>query len=450
MTPVDVYAVVNSMAESMFGAETGLKAKDTSTFVTVGEAMLRQGYENTLNALSLAMGRSIFAVRPYTGKFRIITRTEQEYGAIKRKISYFYDPAEPSQDWNTDITNNQLFDGKSIDHYKIRKRYPLEIHFVGLKVIQKHFTRFRDQLKLAFRNEEEFGRYYYGLLVEVNNELELMRESENRLHVLNHIGAVYNTGSAAMKVNLTEGFNKKFGTAYTSAQLRSEHLKEFLAYMVSVIKYTSRMMTEFNTLYHLTPKKTNDAGEDLVLLRHTPMTDQRLLLLEPLMIDAEALVLPQIFNDQYLKIANYEGVNYWQNPVDPGAVQVTPNQLNVSTGVSETGSAVNIPYVVGMLFDREGVNYWQNPVDPGAVQVTPNQLNVSTGVSETGSAVNIPYVVGMLFDRDALVTSYHMEDVLTTPVNAAGNYYNTYYHWAKDYQDDLTENTVIFYMADPG
>lgn len=172
--------------------------------------------------------------------------------------------------------------------------------------------------------------------------------------------------------------------------------------MVSVIKYTSRMMTEFNTIYHLTPKKTNDAGEDLVLLRHTSMADQRLLLLEPLMIDAEALVLPQIFNDQYLKIANYEGVNYWQNPVDPGAVQVTPNQLNVSTGASETGSAVNIPYVVGMLFDR-----------------------------------------------DALVTAYHMEDVLTTPVNAAGNYYNTFYHWAKDYQDDLTENTVIFYMADP-
>lgn len=40
--------------------------------------------------------------------------------------------------------------------------------------------------------------------------------------------------------------------------------------------------------------------------------------------------------------------------------------------------------------------------------------------------------------------------MLTTPVNAAGNYYNTFYHWAKDYQDDLTENTVIFYMADPG
>ena len=76
MTPVDVYAVVNSMAESMFGSETSLKAKDTSTFVTVGEAMLRQGYENTLNALSLAMGRAIFAVRPYTGKFKIITRTE--------------------------------------------------------------------------------------------------------------------------------------------------------------------------------------------------------------------------------------------------------------------------------------------------------------------------------------------------------------------------------------
>lgn len=54
----------------------------------------------------------------------------------------------------------------------------------------------------------------------------------------------------------------------------------------------------------------------------------------------------------------------------------------------------------------------------------------------------------MLFDRWAITTCYHQEDVVTTPVNAAGDYYNTFYHWCKDYRNDFTENMVLFYMED--
>lgn len=403
LTPTDVYTVVNAMAQDMFGANTTMQAVDTSSFVTVGEAMLRTGYENTLNALSLQIGRMIIAVRPYSGKFRLINRTDQEFGAITRKISYFYDPTEASQDWNTSIAAEQLEDGKSIDHYTIRKRYPLEINFAGIKVLQKHYTRFRKQLRVAFRSEEEFSRYYAGLATEIANELVIIQETENRLQVLNRIGENYNVGNAYMKVNLTEKFNEKFATSYTSAQLRTEHLKEFLAFMVSYIRYTSDLLEENNVLFHLTPTKTNDAGTNLQLLRHTPKSVQRLFLLRPLMLDAEAQVLPEIFNDSYLRIENYEGVNYWQNITDPGQVKVKPNQLNVTTGQAETGSEATVPYVVGLMFDR-----------------------------------------------DALATSYMVEDVITTPVNAAGDYYNTYYHWAKNYLDDATENCVLFYMEDAG
>ena len=402
MTPVDVYTVVNAMAQSMFGANTAIQAVDTSSFVSVGEAMLRSGYENTLNALGMQIARTLFAVRPYSGKFGLINQIDAEYGAIIRKISYFYDGAEQSTDWNTNLAAEQLDDGNSIDHYKIRKRYPLEINFSGNKVLQKSFTRFRKQLKIAFRSEEEFSNYYAGLMVEIANEIRIIQETENRLTVLNHIGGVYNTGTTRMKVNLTAGFNTKFGTTYTSAQLRSEHLKDFLAYMVSTIKYTSDLLEEASTVFHLTPVKHKDDGTTVLqLLRHTPKSMQRLFLLRPLMLDAEAMVLPEIFNDNYLKIENYEGVNFWQDLSNPGSISVTPNQLNATTGASETGTAVTNPYIVGLMFDR-----------------------------------------------DALATNYKVDDVVTTPVNAAGDYYNTYYHWCKNYLDDFTENSVLFYMED--
>lgn len=401
ITPVDVHVVVNNAAQAMFGADTTLQAADTSSFVTVGEAMLRAGYENTLNALHIAMARTIIAVRPYRGKFNLIDAQWDAFGEIIRKISYFYNGFKQSQDWNTQLAPEQLKDGNSIDHYKIMKRYPLEVNFAGNKVLEKGYTTFRKQLRVAFQNEEEFARFYAGRAVQIANELETMREIENRMHVLNHIGAVYNTGSASMKINLTAGFNAKYGTNYTSEQLRREHLRDFLGYFVSTLKYHILLMEENNILYHLTPVKTDDAGNPLQLLRHTPRSMQRLLLYSPLILDAEAMVFPEIFNDNYLKLNDYEPVAYWQNPNKPSAVSVTPNQLNVTTGQSETGEAVEIPYVVGVLFDR-----------------------------------------------DAMATCYRAQDTLTTPINAAGDYYNTFLHWAKDYQQDFTENSILFYMAD--
>lgn len=404
LTPTDVYAIVNAAAKAMYGGNTEIQATGTTTFVSVGEAMLRTGYENTLDALSIMIARTFFAVRPYTGSLQLMNVTRDQFGGIRRKISYFYDEAEQSQDWNTNLeATTPLYDGKSIDHYKIRKRYPLEMNFCGLKVLQKHVTRFDYQIKRAFQSEEDFDAYYRGLAVEIGNELEMMVEAENRLHLLNHIAGVYDVGSARMKVNLTKGFNTKFGTNYTSAQLRSDHLKEFLAYFVAETKNIAALMRQNNTLFHLTPVKNNDAGNPLVLLRHTPYQNQKMFLYAPLFRDAEAMVLPQIFNDQYLSLNNYEGVEFWQDVSNPAAIRVTPNVLDITTGESKNGNAVALDYVVGILFDE-----------------------------------------------DALATNYYIDRVKTTPENAAGSYYNTFYHWAKQYDDDFTENSVLFYMADEG
>lgn len=402
ITPVDVYRLFNDFAKILFGGQTTMKAVDTKTFATVGEAALRQGEENILDALTVQLTRTIFAIRPYQGAFHSIESTSQEYGLLTRKISYFYDGFEASQDWNTNLNPNQLMDGQSMDHYVIKKRYPLEMYFGGIKTLQKHFTRFRKQLKIAFRNADEYERFYQGLAVEINNEIGMKREMENRLTVLNYIGGLYNIGTAHMKRNLTALFNARYNTTYTSEQLRTEHLKEFLAFLVVQLKTDTRMMERMNTMFHITPNKTDDRGNPLTLLRHTPRSIQRLLLYAPLFYEAEAKVFPTIFNTEYLRTENYEGVDYWQNPELPSAVSVIPNQFSIATGKSEDGAQVDIPYVVGILYDRP-----------------------------------------------ALVTSYMYDDVNTTPVNAAADYYNTYYHWAKDYQNDFTENGILYYMADP-
>lgn len=401
LNPTDVYAIVNAMAVEMYGANNTLTAVNTATFSTVGEHMLRTGYENTVNALSVVIGKSIIAARPYRGKFRVLMRVPQEYGLVTRKISFYSGALEPSTDFNTNLNPTQIVDGASIDPWTITKTYPLEINFAGLKLTQKNYTIFRYSLKQSFQNEAAFSSFVSGLLIQIANDLEVDLDAENRLQLINAIGATYNTGTARQNVNLTAAYNAFYGTTKTTADLLGPDFASLMKFFIMRIKGDMELMSEYNSLFHIFPAKNDDGGNALTLNRHTPPEARRLVLYMPRIRQAEATIFPSLFDTGYLRLSDYIGLEYWQNP-------------NVPEGVS----------------------------------VTPNQLNTTTGQSENGNAVALDHVLAVLFDRDALVTSVHVEDVLTSPVNNKGSYYNVTYHYGKDYQYDPTENMVIYYLAD--
>jgi hypothetical protein len=400
LTPVDVYAIVNAAAAEMYGANATLQAQDTSSFVSIGEHMLRTGYTNTLNALSTVIARTIVAVRPYRGKFEIIARVPEEWGGITRKISFYAGKFEAETMWNTDINATNLVDGNSIDHYKITKTYPLEMNFCGTKVIKKRDTTFADQLDQAFHSESEFSDFYSAKMVAIANDIALGYEAENRLQVLNAIGATYNVGATRQKVNLVAAYNAKYGTSKTVADLLGADFKSFCEFFVAKIKGDMELMSEYNSLFHIYPARNDDGGNALTLLRHTPAEMRRLIMYRPIFRDAEAVIFPSLFDPSFLRMQDYEGVEYWQNP-------------NV----------------------------------PEAVNIKPNQLNVGTGQAVDGTAVTLDHVVALLFDRDAIATSLKLQKTITTPVNADGDYFNTVYHWAFQFKQDQTENMILYYMA---
>ena len=399
-TPTDVYGIVNSMSNEMFGANNTITAMNTTTFVSVGEKMIAAGVTNTYNALSNVLFRTIYGVRRYNGKFKIMMKTPAEWGGIERKISFYAKGETASTNYNTDIAPAQLVDGASIDPWKISKKYPLEQNFIGAKTLQYEDTSFVAEIKFAFTSEAAFSDFVSAKLVDIANDFETKEDAENRLMVLNAIGATYNVGAPRQKVNLRAEFNAKYGTSYTVAQLMTTYLAEFVAFAVAKMKGDMELMYERNELFHIYPAKNDDNGNALVLPRHTAPEDRRLILYMPLIRDVETSVFPSLFNDSYVKLENYIGVEYWQNP-------------NVPMGVS----------------------------------VTPNQLDVATGTSTDGNAVALDNVVGLLFDRDAMVTSIKHRSTLSTGVNPRGEYVNTVHHWTHCYKFDQTENMVLYYMA---
>lgn len=399
--PQDIYTIANALVKEVTGQTPAITAVDTSSFINVGQMCLDQSKEGTLQALSNMVARTIIAVRPYSGRFTSIEVSSQEWGLFIRKIAFFSGEFDETKFINTAQNPDTLRDGNSVDMYKIKKRYPLEMYYTGESTLNQRYTTFREQLKTAFQSESEFSAFLNGMMVEIGNDVARWKTAENRASVMNFIGSLYNTGKPGQKVNLTEQFNAARDTAYTTRELLTGHLQEFLSFFVSYLETLTGLMEESSELYHLTPMCTDDNGNTLHLFRHTPKGEQKLLLYQPLINDAKAWVYPAIFGPGYLSFGNYEGVQFWQNINDRSAISVTPAQFDVNT----------------------------------AKQVV-------------GKAVKLDYVVGLLYDRRALATSYRQDSVYTTPFNISGEYYNTEHHWKMNYMQDPTENAVLFYMAD--
>ena len=418
----DGYAIINIMAAEMFGQNGTITAIDESSFVSVGESILQSGIENVINTLSLVCSRDLVAIRPYAAKFRLINALDSGMFANRiRKISYYAKNAVPTGASNTDLFAENLgmgFDNgvhydsstppvqQSVESMWLQSTPVVyQAWFGGAIEWQYPYTLYENALKGAFRSGQEWADFLNGFLVSCANDIETEKEAFSRLVVLNQIAGVADLASDMPQSfrNLTTEFNTKFNIspAYTTQQLLTTYLSEFLAFFVATVKTDSDMLENRSTLYHWSPTKTVN-GVSYVLPRQTKKADQRMMMISRFWNDAEAMVLPAIFNDQYLKLDNFEKIDYWQNINDPMAISVTP-------AIPDTS-------------------------DPSA--------------QTTGAAVSLSTVLGVLYDRDAMMVDFHLEDVASSPLEARKHYRTIWNTINKNPINDFTENCIVYYMAD--
>ena len=417
LAPTDCYALMNALVEEAIGANATITAVDTSSFVSAGESVLSSGTENVLNALAMVVGRRMVAVRPYNAPLRLINAIDTGvYSDRILKDSFYSRWAQPSGAFNTDLYTNlaQGFTaGENIggtppaaqstkSQWEQNLPIPMEFNFAGRNTWQDCSTIPEIQLQQAFRSEADFSDFVTGYMMERANDLESQKEAYNRMTLLNYMAGIYDLSAdmPGSAVNLTTAFNAEFGTSYTAAQLLSTYLKEFMEFFAARVKIDSDRLTNRSVNYHWSPAKQID-GVDYYLLRHTPKEKQKLFLYAPIFAKVQSYVFPEIFNPQYLRIENYEGVNFWQNENDPMAIEVTPAIPDTSSPASQIA----------------------------------------------GSKVALDNVLGVLFDEDALMIDYQLDTALSTPVEARKHYRNIWYTYAKNSICDFTEKGILYYLG---
>lgn len=381
---------------------TGQKAfapTDTGSFVTVAQMALKTGYDPLTTAISQVLSKTIFSVRPYTRKFKGLNVSNQRYGNHVRKLLTIDKPFE-------DDDRLKLVDGESIDQYKVNKPKVLQTNFYGANQYQKSVTIYKDQLDCAFSSPDEFASFISMIMQNASDMIEQAHEETARATINNLISGIYSAESEGASVyaranggkraiNLLKLYNQTNGSSLKVVDVfKTANFESFVKFAFSTINTIADLMSDRNTLF--SSQLTN-----YPIIRHTPKDRMKFYLYTDLVNKINSEVYSTVFNPDFLKLVDFERVNFWQSALNPSSINNKPVVLKKDGTLSPGNEAVSISNVFGVLFDEEAAGY--------------------TTVNEWSQP---------------------------SPFNARGGYYNQFWHFTDRYWNDFTENAVIFYLQD--
>lgn len=275
-----------------------------------------------------------------------------------------------------------LTDGQSVDMYEISKPAVDQKLFVKRTPYMFHVTIARELLKEAFTNVGAMDSFIGYVFGVMRNSIEYSLENLGRLTLANMVAESQKVTSRA--INLVTEYNTIIGAdgeAGSPAALTAANA----LYDEGFLRYAIGRINMVSDAMTDMSVEYNDGSIE----RFTPYDDQRIILLNEFNRLAQTQVQYAAFNKNLVSV--------------DGAFQT--------------------------------VNYWQ-------AQQTPRNITVKRASDGSSAAIN--NLIGVIADRNAFGVYQSDEDVLTSPVNAAGRYYNTFYHLKRLWFNDISENFIFF------
>lgn len=389
LTAKQIYTIVNDVAQQAMGSNV-ISVVDNAGLIALGNTVLGSNdtANNFINALTDRIGRTIVSFRAYHSHFPDFERDSIEWGNIIQKLKIGMPDAEEDQSYN-------LVDGATVDQYKINKAKVNQLLFTTETPWQTHITVHLDALEKAFVDSNAMGAFISGMFGEVQNRIELAMENLSMDCVNNYIGEidVRETEKGSRVIKLLTQYKDATGVDHTTSPLSALDDEDFLKFTVRTINRISTNMEYMTAGIYNTPSNVGEASDDNlgIYSRHTPKSEQRMMLYIDLVNALKTNINSKAFNMEQV--------------------------------------AIDIPF--------KTVPFWQS-------MVTPSKISIK--LASTGTEVTKSLVMGVLYDREAMGTYKKQYNSLTSPVNAAGRYYNVFYHMRTLFFNDLTENGVIFIL----
>ena len=245
-----------------------------------------------------------------------------------------------------------------------------------------------EQVKESFSSVNELNAFLSMLETGVKNSITVKLDGLIMRTINNFTGQIINSGQAMQKVNLLADYNTATGQTLKANKALLD--KDFLKYASLVIKKYQARITKMSTLF-------NQGGK----ARFTNINDLHTVLLSDFADSAEVYLMSDTYHNDTVSLPQHETVPYWQG---------------------------------------SGKNYDFNSISSIDVKINAGNKTAKE-IKQTG-------IVGVMFDTNALGVS-NLNQRTTTAYNARAEFYTNFYKMDAGYFNDLNENFVVFYIADP-
>lgn len=358
MTISQAATILGSAVEQATGQKVITDIATPEQFVSVAQTALKIGCDPIINALSQLWSGSIYSVRDYSSPLTSLEMDLSRYGNALRKISPIAAKMQDDQRFiwpvaydATNHTANALGNGESVDMYKISKQEVLQTNFYGTAVYQQRYTTFKDQFDVAMSSPDEFMRFNAMNVTERNNDKESYREAVARGMQANFIAAILDEGQNSRVVHLLTEYNAETGLDLSAQSVyQPDNFAPFMRWVYARLNVIARFMGERSQLYQTVINAKP-------VLRHTRGSDLRVALYSKAYEQMRTMALSTTFHDDYLKLAKFEGINFWQSIETPDSVSITPVYTSTSGTVKKASKAVNQAGIFGIMHDRDALGY---------------------------------------------------------------------------------------------
>lgn len=380
MKVTQIKDLVNSSLKEVNGSSQLLK-EDLSNVVDIGKELLNNDdVDNFVKKLVDRVGKTVFNDRVYQGSAPSVLMDAWEYGSVVEKIDSDLPKVEENDSW-------KLEDGKSYDQ-DIFYQPKVSAKFFNSKTtfdIPMSFTKM--QVESAFSSATELNSFISMLMVKTQNAMTVNLDGLIMKTINNFTANVINAKKGMQVVNLLDLYNKTAQTKVTVDNALTS--PDFIKFANLAINTYRDRLTKMSTLF-------NQAG----LNKFTPTDDQHLVILSDLASASKVYLESDTYNQDNVKIANYDTVPYWQG---------------------------------------SGTTYGFK--DTSKIDVAIKDGAQTKEIIQTG-------ILGVLFDTSALGVSCQNPRT-TTAVNARAEFYTNFNKYDAMYYNDLNENFVVFMIAEP-
>lgn len=379
MKVTQIKDLVNSSLKEVNGSSQLLK-EDLSNVVDIGKELLNNDdIDNFVKKLVDRVGKTVFNDRVYQGSAPSVLMDAWEYGSVVEKIDSDLPKVEENDSW-------KLEDGKSYDQ-DIFYQPKVSAKFFNSKTtfdIPMSFTKM--QVESAFSSATELNSFISMLMVKTQNAMTVNLDGLIMKTINNFTANVINAKKGMQVVNLLDLYNKTAQTKVTVDNALTS--PDFIKFANLTINTYRDRLTKMSTLF-------NQAG----LNKFTPVVNQHLVILSDLASASKVYLESDTYNQDNVKIANYDTVPYWQG---------------------------------------SGTTY--NFKDTSKIDIAIKDGTQTKEVVQSG-------ILGVLFDTSALGVSCQNPRT-TTAVNARAEFYTNFNKYDAMYYNDLNENFVVFMIAD--